>query len=140
MDEGAGPTITVELCRVSAHGTGHTRLSLPSGATVRDALFRTGWLEALGIDERLLEADVAARRADAPWVVAMVGHRVRLDEPLHDHDRVELLAPVIIDPMLARQRRAEHRRKLAGERRWARDRDPRLPARPRRSDQDADAP
>jgi hypothetical protein len=53
---------------------------------------------------------------------------------------VELLAPVIIDPMLARQRRAEHRRKLAGERRWARDRDPRLPARPRRSDQDADAP
>jgi putative ubiquitin-RnfH superfamily antitoxin RatB of RatAB toxin-antitoxin module len=140
MDEVAGPMITVEVCRVSAQGIGHTRLTLPSGATVRDALRRTGWLEAQGIDEKRLESDAAARKVDAPWAVAIVGHRVGLDELLRDHDRVELLAPVIIDPMLARQRRAEHRRKLAGERRWARDRDPRLPARPRRSDQDADAP
>jgi putative ubiquitin-RnfH superfamily antitoxin RatB of RatAB toxin-antitoxin module len=140
MDEGAGPMITVEVCRVGAQGIEHARLSLPSGATVRDALRRTGWLEALSIDEQRLESDAAARKVDAPWAVAIVGHRVGLDELLHHHDRVELLAPVIIDPMLARQRRAEHRRKLAGERRWARDRDPRLPARPRRSDQDADAP
>lgn len=140
MDEGSGPMITVEVCRVSAQGIGHTWLTLPSGATVRDALRRTGWLEVQGIDEKRLESDAAARKVDAPWAVAIVGHRVGLDELLRDHDRVELLAPVIIDPMLARQRRAEHRRKLAGERRWARDRDPRLPARPRRSDQDADAP
>jgi len=139
MDEDTRPMISVEVCRVSGHGIGHIRLTLPDGATVRDALHRTGWFEPLQINEALLEADAAARRVNAPWVVAIVGHRVGLDETLHDHDRVELLAPVIVDPMLARQRRAEHRRKQAGERRWARDRDPRLPARPRRSDQDADA-
>lgn len=139
MAERSADSIPVELCRVSAEGVQTIRLTVPSGATVGEALLRSGWLTVLGIDAAALRLDAAARRVDAPWAVAIVGRRVSLDEPLHPDDRVELLAPVVIDPMLARQRRAEHRRRLAGERRWARDRDPRLPARPVRTDQDAGA-
>jgi putative ubiquitin-RnfH superfamily antitoxin RatB of RatAB toxin-antitoxin module len=62
--------------------------------------------------------------------VAVFGRRVPPGEPLHDGDRIELLPPLRVDPMVARRRRAEHRRRETGERRWARDRE--LPARPPR--------
>jgi hypothetical protein len=45
------------------------------------------------------------------------------DTPLHDGDRIELLPPLTVDPKVARQRRAEHRRRERGERRWAPDRE-----------------
>lgn len=76
-------------------------------------------------------AERIAAHPDAPagagplddLVVALHGRRVGPDEPLHDGDRIELLPPLTVDPKLARQRRAEHRRRERGERRWAPDRE-----------------
>jgi hypothetical protein len=120
----------IDVCLVASSGVQHMRLQLPADATVMDALRACGWLPALGVDEAQLLSDITARRVDGVWAVAVFGRRVGPDERLHPYDRVELLAPVVVDPMLARQRRAEHRRRESGERRWARDRDPRLPRRP----------
>jgi putative ubiquitin-RnfH superfamily antitoxin RatB of RatAB toxin-antitoxin module len=45
-----------------------------------------------------------------------------MSDLLHEHDRIELLPGLRVDPKIARQRRAEHRRREKGERRWAPDR------------------
>jgi len=124
----------IELCRVTAQGWEVISLQVPEPSTVRQALVASGWFDRMDDstdgDAASIWRALQSRRIDAPWAVAIYGRRVGLDEPLHAHDRVELLAPVLVDPMVARQRRAEHRRREAGERRWARDRDPRLPRRP----------
>jgi len=67
-------------------------LSLPEGATVRDALRLSGWIDQA--DEREL------RVAFSVW-----GRRVDLDHPLRDHDRVEWLRPLRVDPKVARRER-----------------------------------
>lgn len=124
----------IEVCRVTAQGWEVVSLRLPPQSTVWQALEASGWLVGMDGDANDGTASIwqalQARRVDGPWAVSIYGRRVGPDEPLHPHDRVELLAPVLVDPMVARQRRAEHRRREAGERRWARDRDPRLPRRP----------
>jgi putative ubiquitin-RnfH superfamily antitoxin RatB of RatAB toxin-antitoxin module len=119
---GAGSTLNIIVCRIEGAQIDQCALQLSEGATVGDALAASGFLPSLGIDLAQLTADAAARRVDGRWAVAVYGRRVGLGEPLFDHDRVELLAPVVVDPKVARQRRAEHRRQERGERRWARDR------------------
>jgi len=99
-----------------------TRLSarVPAGTTVAGALAVCG-----------LRARIAAHADAVPgapsWdglALALHGRRVTPHEVLHDGDRIELLPPLTVDPKVARQRRAEHRRRARGERRWAPDRDP----------------
>ena len=64
------------------------RLDLPEGATVGEAIERSGLA------------------LDAVVAVAVHGLRVERDVPLRDGDRVELLRPLQVDPKEARRRRA----------------------------------
>ena len=118
----AGSCLQITVCRIEGAQIDQCVIELAVGATVGDALAASGFMPSLGIELAQLTADAAARRVDGRWAVAVYGRRVGLGEPLFDHDRVELLAPVVVDPKVARQRRAEHRRQERGERRWARDR------------------
>ena len=63
-------------------------LELPEGATVGDALVRSGM------------------SMDGIVALAVHGVRVERDAPLRDGDRVELLRPLQADPKDARRRRA----------------------------------
>lgn len=76
---------------VSARPDGATivTVTLPAGATVRDAL------------------DAARLSGTA---VGIFGRRVQLDTKLADGDRVELYRPLAMDPKEARRRRAQSRK------------------------------
>lgn len=67
-------------------------ISLPEGATVRDALRLSGWLDSLDETEWRTALSVWGRRAD-------------LDQALRDQDRVEWLRPLRVDPKVARRER-----------------------------------
>ena len=77
---------------ISAHAQGATVLTvtLPAGATVRDALA------------------AASMSADA---VGIFGKRVSMETRLADGDRVEIYRPLAIDPKEARRRRARSTKK-----------------------------
>jgi len=68
------------------------RVSLPAGATVGDALEKSGLLEL------------------ARGKVGIFGRLVRLDSPVADGDRIEIYRPLAVDPKEARRRRAARRR------------------------------
>jgi len=67
------------------------RLKMPRGATVREALERSGLL------------------AFARGSVGIFGKVVEADAPLADGDRVEIYRPLAADPREARRRRARGR-------------------------------
>ena len=69
------------------------RITLPSGATVADAIAASGLEAEFAIDVSNLAAGV--------WSKA-----VARDTPLNDGDRVEIYRPLIADPKEARRRRA----------------------------------
>jgi len=71
-----------------------TRIHLPQGARVSDAIERAGVLE------RHPEIDLGRQ------TVGIWNRRVALDEPLRDRDRVEIYRPLTADPKEARRRRA----------------------------------
>jgi putative ubiquitin-RnfH superfamily antitoxin RatB of RatAB toxin-antitoxin module len=80
-------------------------VELPQGATVADAVARSGLVDDYAIDT----TDIA---------FAIFGRSVAGSEPLSDGDRVELTRPLVADPKQARARRARraaldssHRRK-----------------------------
>lgn len=76
-------------------------LTLAAGAVVADAVSASGLVDRLG----LTSSDLA---------YAIFGQRARLDTPLVDGDRIELLRPLIADPKDLRRKRARqklHRRK-----------------------------
>jgi len=68
-------------------------VELPPGATVADAVERSGLLVHHGLDPGELG-------------FAIFGRRARRDAPLADGDRVELTRPLLVDPKVARARRA----------------------------------
>ena len=72
------------------------RLELPAGATVADALARSG----------LARAFPALALDEAP--VGVWGHPVGRDRVLADGDRVEVYRPLAIDPREARRQLAAH--------------------------------
>jgi len=75
-------------------------LSLPSGATVQDALAASGLLQRHG------EIDLALNK------VGVWGRLRPLDSPLREGDRVEVYRPLKVDPKEARrQRYRSHRDK-----------------------------
>jgi putative ubiquitin-RnfH superfamily antitoxin RatB of RatAB toxin-antitoxin module len=67
---------------------------LPRGATVDDAIARSGMVAALALDPTLLE-------------FAIFGRRAKGQTPLEDGDRVELTRPLVADPKRARRKRAD---------------------------------
>ena len=75
-----------------------TRLRVPAGTTVAEAIERSALLT------RHPEAKANLRQ------VAILGRLANLDAVLHDHDRVEILRPLAIDPKEARRLRAPTRR------------------------------
>jgi putative ubiquitin-RnfH superfamily antitoxin RatB of RatAB toxin-antitoxin module len=75
----------VEVVSARPDGATVVRLTLPAGATVRDAL---------------VAAKVTAES------VGIFGRRVSLETKLSEGDRVEIYRPLAIDPKEARRRRA----------------------------------
>ena len=77
-------------------------VEVAAGATLRDAVDR-----ACVLDE------FPALRA-AELSTGVYGKLRKLDDPLHDGDRVEIYRPLIVDPKEARRIRADIRRRGAG--------------------------
>ncbi|HEC13991.1 MAG TPA: RnfH family protein [Acidiferrobacteraceae bacterium] len=76
-------------------------LSLVSGSTVGDAI------EVSGVLKRFPEISLDANK------VGIFGKLSRLQDPLWDHDRVEIYRPLIADPReVRRQRAAEAKTKV----------------------------
>lgn len=70
------------------------RLQMDEGKTVAQAIM------ASGILAEFPEIDLSRNR------VGIYGKLVTVDRPLADHDRVEILRPLIADPKDARRKRA----------------------------------
>lgn len=67
----------------------HTRLSLPHGATVGDALAACGWFDMPGFD----------------GTVGIWGRKVPLTEVVRQGDRIEVYRGLRVDPKEARRQR-----------------------------------
>lgn len=91
---GPGEGMQVELVwAVAPRQVRESRLQLPDGATVQQALLTSGW-------------DVLAAVAAGELAVSVWGRRVEgLHAPLRDGDRVELTRPLRVDPKVARRER-----------------------------------
>ncbi|CAB3655479.1 RnfH family protein [Trinickia soli] len=92
-------SLSVEVCYARPEAQTLIAVTLPAGATVRDAL------AASGVAERHPEIDLAVAK------VGIFGKLTTLDGPLADYDRVEIYRPLVVDPKLARQRRVEKTRR-----------------------------
>lgn len=80
----------IEVVHARPEGAEVVSLTLPAGATVRDAL-------------------AASRMNGAAY--GIFGKRVTMDKALSDGDRVEIYRPLAIDPKEARRRRAAKRKR-----------------------------
>ena len=87
-------TLTVEVVYALAEAQDTVTLELPAGATLRDAVLRSGMLE------RHPEIDLAVQK------LGVFGAPAAPDRPLADGDRVEIYRALVMDPKEARRRRA----------------------------------
>jgi len=115
--------LSIEVVWIGVEPPLRIALDVNDGTTFAQALALSGVASLIG--NRSVSA--SSDESGLPWEgdligVACFGRRVALTDLLHDGDRIELLPKVIVDPKIARQRRADHRRRLAGERRWTPDR------------------
>ena len=94
----------VEVVYATPERQARYAVSVTAGATVRDAIERSGVLAAFP------EIDLAHNR------VGIHGKLATLATPLRDEDRVEILRPLQADPKEARRQRVARRRKTAGQR------------------------
>ena len=76
-------------------------LQVCEGTTVAQAIAASGLVNAYALDLATLAVGVA-------------GKRRRMDAPVHDGERIELLRPLMADPKEARRRRAARQKPLAG--------------------------
>ena len=83
----------VEVCYAVTDRATRIEVTLKAGATVADALATSDILIALSLDRQ-------------PLSYAIFGRRATMDTVLGDGDRVEILRPLVVDPMEARRRRA----------------------------------
>lgn len=113
-----GSPLEVEVCWIGVEPPLRLAVRVPAGSTVADALAASGIAARIAGSGRVPPGQGPL---DA-LTVAVLGRRAAPGDPLHDRDRIELLPPLTVDPKVARQRRAEHRRRETGERRWAPDR------------------
>jgi putative ubiquitin-RnfH superfamily antitoxin RatB of RatAB toxin-antitoxin module len=88
-------TIDVEVIYALPHQQSLLQVQLAEGATVEDAIRRSGVLEAFP------DIDLARNK------VGIFSKLVKLDELLRDKDRVEIYRPLIADPKEVRRKRAE---------------------------------
>jgi putative ubiquitin-RnfH superfamily antitoxin RatB of RatAB toxin-antitoxin module len=91
--------LRIEVAYASAGRQALRTLTLPEGASVADAV------RASGLIEEFPEIDLGVNR------VGIYGRQVRLDAPLRDRDRVEILRPLRADPKEQRRARAGAQRK-----------------------------
>ena len=92
-------SLSIEVCYARADEQTLIALTLPCGATVRDAI------AASEITRKHPEIDPATAK------LGIFGKLTTLDAPLNDLDRVEIYRPLIVDPKLARQRRGDKTRR-----------------------------
>lgn len=85
----------VEVCYALPSGQTIVSLTLPQGATMRDAIERSGLLQ------RFPELDMSRMKA------GVFGKLRALDAAVEAGDRVEIYRALKADPKLARQRRVE---------------------------------
>jgi putative ubiquitin-RnfH superfamily antitoxin RatB of RatAB toxin-antitoxin module len=111
-------TLAIEIVWIGVEPPLRIALELAPGATVGEALRAGGAAERIAA----LRPPCAGEGALDGLAIAVLGRLAGLEERLADGDRIELLPPLTVDPKVARQRRAEHRRRASGERRWAPDR------------------
>lgn len=90
----AASTLAVEVVYARPGRAWRVPLELPAGACVGDAL------AAADLPSRIPGLVVD------PSCLAIHGRSVETDEALRDGDRVEVLRPLLMDPMEARRRRA----------------------------------
>lgn len=114
-----GAALPIEVVWIGVEPPLCVALEVPRGTTV------AGALAASEIVARIAASGgVPAGQAPLDGLaVAVLGRLAAPDDLVREHDRVELLPPLTVDPKVARQRRAEHARRLKGERRWAPDRE-----------------
>lgn len=113
--------LLIEVCQLQAGDLQRNTLHLPRGSTLGEALVKVlSGPDCMAI--QALDKLSAAHWAQAPLTAAIFGQRARTTDRLQDRDRIELLPGLQVDPKVARQRRAEHRRRQKGERRWSPDR------------------
>jgi putative ubiquitin-RnfH superfamily antitoxin RatB of RatAB toxin-antitoxin module len=91
--------ITVEVTYALPDVQEILKIGVPPGATVRDAIERSGILATHP------EIDLDGRNK-----VGIFARQTRLDTPLRDRDRVEIYRPLIADPKTARRTRAAERK------------------------------
>ena len=89
--------LTVEVVFAVAGGFDSSRVELPAGATLGEAIERSGILA------RHPEIDLARQ------AVGVFGKACALDRPAADGDRIEIYRPLAMDPKDARRRRAASR-------------------------------
>jgi uncharacterized protein len=95
--DGAGPLNVEVVFSPREREVLSIALCLPAGATVRQALAQSGFVDpALADDPSALRVGV--------W-----GQRRALDAPLRDRDRVEVYRALQVEPMEARRRRQQAR-------------------------------
>ncbi|HSD41030.1 MAG TPA: RnfH family protein [Burkholderiales bacterium] len=91
--------LRVEVVYATPAAQGQYAVDIREGATVRDAVERSGVLRDFP------QIDLACDR------VGIHGRLVALEDPLRDGDRVEILRPLVADPNTARSRRARAARR-----------------------------
>jgi putative ubiquitin-RnfH superfamily antitoxin RatB of RatAB toxin-antitoxin module len=74
-------------------------VTLPYGATLAESLHISGFFNDF------------SKKSIQDLRVGVFGRHLPLDHPLQHQDRVEIYAPLRVDPKIARRRRAAHREK-----------------------------
>lgn len=92
-----GETLTVEVVFALPLDQDCSVVELPDGASVRDAIARSG------VAARHPGIDLSACR------VGVWGRRAGLDDRVQDRDRVEIYRPLQADPKQSRRQRARRR-------------------------------
>ena len=92
--------IAVEVCYARADVQAVSTVKIAAGATVAEAVRRSGLLE------RFPEIDLKMN------AVGVFGKKVGLDRPLSDGERVEIYRPLVADPKEVRRKLAAQGRTL----------------------------
>ena len=95
-------TVTIQIKVVMMHegNLWQRSVTLPAGATIEHSLSASGYF-----------CDFPARSIEQ-LSIGIFGKHLPLHHLLEDHDRVEIYAPLRVDPKIARRRRAAHREKV----------------------------
>lgn len=96
---GSSETIQVTIVSFTQGKIWRRELSCPVGATVADALVTAGYFS----DFQDMKPETIP--------VGIYGKHSNIHQVLSDQDRVEIYAPLRVDPKIARRRRAAHREK-----------------------------